>query len=143
MLKSVSRHGEASMGEQRQGEDAVRLGTFERRNRESGNVEEIRLEISEFNGRPLISARVWYRRRPTGHDDDGWRPGKNGFTIREHEIGPWVHGLEQARSMLADRPGRRHREDRQQPATRPTTRPQGTRPTPPLSRGGSTLADFD
>src|SRR4051794_21565426 len=102
----------ASMGTTTGGDDPVRLATFERRNRDTGSVEEIRLEVSEFQGRSVISARIWYRSRggPAGPDDDGWRPSKAGFTVREHELPIWTGALERARAMLSERPGRNTRE---------------------------------
>src|SRR4051812_24178974 len=114
------------MEDTRRDEDVTQVAYFERRNRQSGSVEQIRLQVAEFKGWLLTSARVWFRVKPAGPGDDGWRPSKAGFTIREHEVDLWIGGLEKVRAMLAERPGRNTRESR--------------RDQPPTSRGGSPQA---
>ena len=56
---------------------------------ETGNTEQIRITVGEFQGKLVTSARLWFKARPAGPDDDGWRPSKSGVTIREHELGLW------------------------------------------------------
>lgn len=39
--------------------------------------EVIRITFSEFNGRPIAGARVWFKA-----DDGTWRPGKSGIAFK-------------------------------------------------------------
>lgn len=76
------------------------LVSFPRRNRENNTEEAIRIETGDFNGRQLTHVRLWYKSRPNGRGDDGWRPSKAGFTIREHELDQAIEALEASRRIV-------------------------------------------
>lgn len=58
--------------------------------------EELRIDLSEFNGRPYVSLRVW------GKDQQGqWWPVKGkGLSVRLHEIEETIFALERARATV-------------------------------------------
>ena len=102
----------------------VRLAQFPRRNRETGVEEAIRIELADFQGREYLHLRLWYKARPNGPDDDGWRPSKIGVSVREHELDALAEAIEEARRLV-------HAEGRSTaPEPRPvtTSRPRPDRP---------------
>ena len=56
--------------------ESRRLATFPR-----GEAEELRLELTAYEGRPFVSMRVWSR----GTDGE-WHPTRRGISIRLHEL---------------------------------------------------------
>jgi len=55
------------------------------------SLEEIRIDLSEFKGNNLVSARVYY---DAGNDD--WRPTKKGLTIKVSLLPDLLKGLQKA-----------------------------------------------
>ncbi len=104
-------------------ENGRRLATIDR-----SETEQIRVNWSEFEGKPFLSIRMWKR-----GDDGGWWPdGKRGISIRVRELPELVDGIAEALD-LADAERDRH--------VAPTARHQAPRPAgnpPPAHQ-----ADFD
>lgn len=69
-------------------------------NKTTGMTEEVRIAVDDFQGRLVIHCRVWYRLPRPPEGDDGWRPTKSGFTIRENESDRWISAISQVRTMI-------------------------------------------
>lgn len=79
-------------------ENGRRLATIDR-----SETEQIRVNWSEFEGKPFLSIRMWKR-----GDDGGWWPdGKRGISIRVRELPELVDGIAEALD-LADAERDRH-----------------------------------
>lgn len=61
-----------------------------------GDSEELRLELSEYEGRPYISLRVWFQT-----EDGKWLPSKKGCTIRLRELPEVLRALADPELQLA------------------------------------------
>lgn len=62
------------------------------------SLEEIRIDLSEFKGNNLVSARVYY---DAGNDD--WRPTKKGLAIKISLLPEVIEGLQKAQSTAKEK----------------------------------------
>ena len=78
-------------------ENGRRIGTIER-----SETEQIRINWSEYEGKPFLSIRMWKR-----GDDEGWWPdGKRGISIRVRELPDLADGISEAIDLAAADRGR-------------------------------------
>jgi hypothetical protein len=75
------------------------LATFYRRN-QAGAVEQVRVSAGVWNGRHLVHLRTWWQALKPTPEDPGWRPTKNGVTIREGELDEAIDALERVRAAV-------------------------------------------
>jgi len=61
------------------------------------SLEEIRIDLSEFNGHNLAGIRIFY---DAGNDD--WRPTKKGITIKITLLDNLIEGLQTARQQAQE-----------------------------------------
>lgn len=82
---------------------AHRLATFSR-----GDGEELRVELAEYEGRPFVSLRLWFR-----GSLGAWHPTRKGVSLRLVELPKVVEALGDAEVQLAG--GRRYSKPRRSP----------------------------
>ena len=63
------------------------------------SLEETQIDLSEFKGNKLVSARVYY---DAGNDD--WRPTKKGVAVKISQLPDLIEALQKAQST-ANEPG--------------------------------------
>ena len=96
---------------QRPAENGRRIGTIER-----SADEQIRVNWSEFEGKPFVSLRLWRR-----GDDGGWWPdGKRGMSVRIRELPDLAAAIAEALDLAEAN----QRHWREQQASRPAPRCQ-------------------
>lgn len=70
-----------------------RLATFPR-----SGVEELRVELATYKGKPFVQARIWFRT-----EAGVWHPTKRGVTFRVHELADAVGAFTLAAEELSTR----------------------------------------
>ncbi len=70
-----------------------RLATFPR-----SEVEELRVELATYKGKPFVQARIWFR-----SNEGAWHPTKRGVTFRVRELADAAGAFMQAADELASR----------------------------------------
>jgi hypothetical protein len=74
------------------------LATFSRA--KPGAVEQLRISAGLWNNRHLVHVRIWFSVGQPTPDDPGWRPSKNGVTLRESELDAAIEALEKVRNAI-------------------------------------------
>lgn len=60
--------------------------------------ENVRVALDEFNGHPVVSARLWFRA-----DDGSMRPGKSGLAIGVRHLPALAKALNDALALATDK----------------------------------------
>jgi hypothetical protein len=107
-------------------ENGPRLGTIQR-----SADEEIRVNWSEYEGKPFVSIRMWKR----GDDGQHWPDGKRGIAIRIREL----PDLAAAIAAALDEAEATNRQWREHQANRPPSPMPGRRVEPATSPAASSL----
>jgi hypothetical protein len=82
-----------------EGGDNQILAKFPRRNSATKAGEQVRIVVSEFNGRIVTHFRVYFLAKPEP-ETDLWRPSKVGVTVREEELDEAIEALQEARRQV-------------------------------------------
>ena len=65
-------------------------------------LEEIRVQVREFRGSVYLVVRVYWRIEP---DEQEWKPGKKGVTLKPDQVGELIAALEKVGNPASeDRP---------------------------------------
>lgn len=110
-------------------ENGRRIGTIDR-----SDTEQIRVNWSEFEGKPYVSLRLWKK------DDQGqwWPDGKRGMSVRIRELPDLVDALAEALDLAEAEQRRWH----DQQASRPRPPMPGRRPMEPVTSGDGEFNEF-
>jgi len=115
-------------------ENGRRIGTIER-----AADEQIRINWSEYEGKPFLSIRMWKR-----YDDGSWWPDKRGIAIRIRELPDLAAAIAEALD-IAEADVRQWRESQAGPPARGGPRPPmpGRRMDPATLPPANGQGDFD
>lgn len=89
-----------AVNEQKEQAEQTLHAAFDRRNKENGKPEILRIMSSDYNGHVVTNVRHWYKVTPRDRDDDGLRPSKVGVTFRERELDELITALEAIRDEV-------------------------------------------
>jgi Transcriptional Coactivator p15 (PC4) len=110
-------------------ENGKRIGTIER-----SADEEIRVNWSEFEGKPFVSLRLWKR----GDDGQWWPDGKRGMSVRIRELPDLAAAIAEALDIAeANQHQWRESQANRPPAAMPGRRVMDPATLPPANGSGS------